>query len=139
MSFLIFPEGSERTLNKTVHISTTLTPVLSDIGRPRGSSQHLLSLLLHPYFKLKNIFVQVFQHFISRVRQKLHIVLCMSPVGEAFRSRCRMFPSLVNCCTIDWFVQVGDIPGYLFGKMDSLGFKGVTHCPRITQAYLHWL
>uniref|UniRef100_A0A4X2L0J5 Dynein axonemal heavy chain 6 n=1 Tax=Vombatus ursinus TaxID=29139 RepID=A0A4X2L0J5_VOMUR len=48
---------------------------------------------------------EVFQFFISRVRQKLHIVLCMSPVGEAFRSRCRMFPSLVNCCTIDWFVQ----------------------------------
>ncbi|XP_054557772.1 dynein axonemal heavy chain 6 isoform X4 [Talpa occidentalis] len=48
---------------------------------------------------------EVFQCFISRVRQKLHIVLCMSPVGETFRSRCRMFPSLVNCCTIDWFVQ----------------------------------
>uniref|UniRef100_F7E4I9 Dynein axonemal heavy chain 6 n=1 Tax=Ornithorhynchus anatinus TaxID=9258 RepID=F7E4I9_ORNAN len=47
----------------------------------------------------------VFQYFINQVRQKLHIVLCMSPVGEAFRSRCRMFPSLVNCCTIDWFVQ----------------------------------
>lgn len=30
----------------------------------------------------------------------------MSPVGDSFRSRCRMFPSLVNCCTIDWFVQV---------------------------------
>lgn len=27
----------------------------------------------------------------------------MSPIGEAFRRRCRMFPSLVNCCTIDWF------------------------------------
>ncbi|KAK3507623.1 hypothetical protein QTP70_031174 [Hemibagrus guttatus] len=48
---------------------------------------------------------EVFQYFISRVREKLHIVLCMSPVGDAFRSRCRMFPSLVNCCTIDWFVQ----------------------------------
>uniref|UniRef100_A0A4W6E6H0 Dynein axonemal heavy chain 6 n=1 Tax=Lates calcarifer TaxID=8187 RepID=A0A4W6E6H0_LATCA len=45
------------------------------------------------------------EYFISRVREKLHIVLCMSPVGDAFRSRCRMFPSLVNCCTIDWFVQ----------------------------------
>ncbi len=50
--------------------------------------------------------LQVFQFFISRVREKLHIVLCMSPVGDSFRSRCRMFPSLVNCCTIDWFVQV---------------------------------
>ncbi|KAM6971776.1 dynein axonemal heavy chain 6 [Aplochiton taeniatus] len=48
---------------------------------------------------------EVFQFFISRVREKLHIVLCMSPVGDSFRSRCRMFPSLVNCCTIDWFVQ----------------------------------
>ena len=27
----------------------------------------------------------------------------MSPIGDAFRRRLRMFPSLVNCCTIDWF------------------------------------
>lgn len=27
----------------------------------------------------------------------------MSPVGDAFRNRLRMFPSLINCCTIDWF------------------------------------
>ncbi|KAM3623278.1 uncharacterized protein V6R79_009492 [Siganus canaliculatus] len=47
---------------------------------------------------------EVFQYFISQVRKKLHIVLCMNP-GDAFRSRCRMFPSLVKCCTIDWFVQ----------------------------------
>eukprot|EP00049_Salpingoeca_infusionum_P016632 m.342064 g.342064 ORF g.342064 m.342064 type:complete len:4133 (+) comp16119_c0_seq2:317-12715(+) len=47
----------------------------------------------------------VFQYFINRVRDRLHIVLCMSPVGEAFRARCRMFPSTVNCCTIDWFTE----------------------------------
>lgn len=41
--------------------------------------------------------------FINRVRDQLHIVLAMSPVGEAFRARCRLFPSLVNCCTIDWY------------------------------------
>ena len=29
----------------------------------------------------------------------------MSPVGEAFRVRCRQFPSLINCCTIDWFSE----------------------------------
>lgn len=27
----------------------------------------------------------------------------MSPIGDAFRTRLRMFPSLINCCTIDWF------------------------------------
>lgn len=31
------------------------------------------------------------------------MVLCFSPVGDAFRQRLRMFPSLVNCTTIDWF------------------------------------
>jgi len=41
--------------------------------------------------------------FAARVRANLHIVLCMSPVGEAFRRRLRMFPSLVNCAAIDWF------------------------------------
>ena len=43
------------------------------------------------------------QHFIYLVRENLHVVLCMSPIGAGFRTRCRMFPSLVNCCTIDWF------------------------------------
>lgn len=41
--------------------------------------------------------------FINRSREFIHVVLCMSPVGESFRSRCRQFPSLINCCTIDWF------------------------------------
>ena len=37
------------------------------------------------------------------MRDNLHIILATSPVGDTFRNRCRMFPSLVNCCTIDWF------------------------------------
>jgi len=41
--------------------------------------------------------------YIERVRDNFHIVLAMSPIGSAFRTRCRMFPALVNCCTIDWF------------------------------------
>ena len=41
--------------------------------------------------------------FISRVRDYLHIVLAMSPIGDAFRNNLRQFPSLVNCCTINWF------------------------------------
>ena len=41
--------------------------------------------------------------FIARVRDRLHVVLAMSPVGDALRVRCRQFPSLINCTTIDWF------------------------------------
>ncbi|XP_063993893.1 dynein axonemal heavy chain 3 [Diachasmimorpha longicaudata] len=42
--------------------------------------------------------------FIERVKKFLHIVLTMSPIGDAFRNRIRMFPSLINCCTIDWYM-----------------------------------
>jgi dynein heavy chain len=29
--------------------------------------------------------------------------LAFSPVGDQFRNRCRQFPSIINCCTIDWY------------------------------------
>jgi dynein heavy chain, axonemal len=29
--------------------------------------------------------------------------LCFSPVGDAFRTRARKFPALINCTVIDWF------------------------------------
>jgi dynein heavy chain len=47
--------------------------------------------------------VALWNFFVERVREQLHVVLAMSPIGDAFRTRIRMFPSLVNCCTIDWF------------------------------------
>jgi dynein heavy chain len=46
---------------------------------------------------------QLYNLFLDMVRSNLHIVLCMSPIGDAFRTRLRMYPSLINCCTIDWF------------------------------------
>jgi len=45
----------------------------------------------------------LFSAYLSRVKKNVHVVLAFSPVGDAFRNRLRMFPSLVNCCTIDWF------------------------------------
>eukprot|EP01135_Chromosphaera_perkinsii_P005558 Nk52_evm107s352 gene=Nk52_evmTU107s352 len=47
----------------------------------------------------------LYSFFIDRVRSNLHIVLCMSPVGDPFRDRLRKFPSLINCTTIDWFSE----------------------------------
>ena len=45
----------------------------------------------------------IFDFFISRVRSRLHLVFSTSPSGSLFRQRCRIYPSLVNCCTIDWY------------------------------------
>jgi dynein heavy chain, axonemal len=46
--------------------------------------------------------------FIERCKANLHVVLAFSPVSDSFRSRLRQFPSLVNCCTIDWFTSWPD-------------------------------
>ncbi|XP_018345947.1 PREDICTED: dynein heavy chain 7, axonemal-like [Trachymyrmex septentrionalis] len=45
----------------------------------------------------------LFNLFVQICRDQLHIVVTMSPIGDAFRNRIRKFPALVNCCTIDWF------------------------------------
>lgn len=79
--------------------------------------------------------MELWGFFVEQCREHLHVVLCMSPIGEAFRwvkarpgmdgqspclphlhvitarttpvdahrERLRQNPSLVNCCTIDWF------------------------------------
>lgn len=47
--------------------------------------------------------LQILAFFVGRCKAKLHIVLCFSPIGSSFRTRLRLYPSLVNCCTIDWY------------------------------------
>ena len=53
--------------------------------------------------KIDSTPLSMYNFFIERVKEHLHVVLAMSPIGDAFRNRLRMFPSLINCCTIDWF------------------------------------
>ncbi|CAG9462277.1 unnamed protein product [Pedinophyceae sp. YPF-701] len=42
-------------------------------------------------------------YYVAKCRSLLHVVLAMSPVGDALRSRCRNFPGMVNNTVIDWF------------------------------------
>ncbi|XP_069071115.1 dynein axonemal heavy chain 10 [Pleurodeles waltl] len=46
----------------------------------------------------------VWQFFVNKSANNLHIVLGMSPVGDTLRTRCRNFPGLVNNTGIDWFL-----------------------------------
>lgn len=52
------------------------------------------------------------EFFVEKVRANLHLVLCFSPTsngggggggGSVLRRRCRRFPALVTCTTVDWF------------------------------------
>jgi dynein heavy chain len=45
----------------------------------------------------------IWQFFVQSVRENLHIALAFSPIGEGFRARCRQFPSIINCASIDWY------------------------------------
>jgi len=75
---------------------------------------------------------EVMSYFIDMCKKNLHIVLAFSPIGDNFRRRVRMFPSLVNCCTIDWFHEWPDaalqsVANYFLGKMgmEDQVLKGV--------------
>ena len=54
----------------------------------------------------------------------------MSPLGDQFATRLRMFPSLVSCCTIDWFTEwpeealIGVGKGQLMDYEQELGIEG---------------
>uniref|UniRef100_A0A182NRZ8 AAA+ ATPase domain-containing protein n=1 Tax=Anopheles dirus TaxID=7168 RepID=A0A182NRZ8_9DIPT len=63
------------------------------IGQCRGAAQE------HGYAPSKD---GVWSFFLDRAIRNLHVVLCMSPEGDALRNRCRNFPGLVGSTTIDW-------------------------------------
>lgn len=46
----------------------------------------------------------IYDYFVNRLRDNLHVVLCFSPVGTKFRERARKFPALFGECSIDWFL-----------------------------------
>uniref|UniRef100_A0A8C0W387 Dynein axonemal heavy chain 1 n=1 Tax=Castor canadensis TaxID=51338 RepID=A0A8C0W387_CASCN len=71
-----------------------------------AEEQDLIVNTMRPYIQeqgLQPTKANLMAAYTGRVRSNIHMVLCMSPIGEVFRARLRQFPSLVNCCTIDWF------------------------------------
>uniref|UniRef100_A0A663MBF2 Dynein axonemal heavy chain 12 n=1 Tax=Athene cunicularia TaxID=194338 RepID=A0A663MBF2_ATHCN len=54
-------------------------------------------------YRTSEVPLALFAFFVNCCKENLHIVVAFSPIGDAFRNRLRQFPSLINCCTIDWF------------------------------------
>uniref|UniRef100_A0A1A9ZFQ2 AAA+ ATPase domain-containing protein n=1 Tax=Glossina pallidipes TaxID=7398 RepID=A0A1A9ZFQ2_GLOPL len=44
----------------------------------------------------------VWAYFLGLCAENMHVVLCMSPSGDALRNRCRSFPGLIGSTYIDW-------------------------------------
>jgi len=72
--------------NDETQIINTMRPLAQAAGEP------LTKVAMHSFF-------------VKRIKQHIHLIICMSPLGEAFRTRLRNFPSLVNNCTIDYFAE----------------------------------
>jgi dynein heavy chain len=75
--------------------------------------------------------MNMFQQYLGRVKKNIHFIIAMSPLGELFRTRLRKFPSLVNCCTLDWFSEWPEeaLMGVALGALTEtdLELKDFTH------------
>ncbi|XP_053321162.1 dynein axonemal heavy chain 3-like [Spea bombifrons] len=84
-------------------LSTGDVPTLFNNEEKLEVIEKMCQLLPAPEIRAEDIPSDLYSKFKNRIRKNLHIVLAFSPTGEAFRHHLRHYPSLVNCCTVDWF------------------------------------
>jgi dynein heavy chain len=63
------------------------------------------------------------EYFFNKVKDNLHLSICMSPLGKGFKDYCRMYPALINNTTIDWFMKwpedaLSEVAQRFIGKMN---------------------
>lgn len=52
---------------------------------------------------------KIFEYLLYRIKMNIHMILCMSPVGDKLRVRARKFPGILSCTNIDWFHEWPDV------------------------------
>lgn len=67
-------------------------------------TQNLIPVMKKELPRIPPTFDNLYDYFIARSRKNLHVVLCLSPLGQKFRSRSLKFPGLISGCTMDWFI-----------------------------------
>ena len=55
--------------------------------------------------KIRGVKLTPYEIFMRRCKRNLHLLLIMSPDGNKLQNYFRKYPSLVNCTTIDWFLN----------------------------------
>ncbi|KAL7295702.1 hypothetical protein TKK_0011053 [Trichogramma kaykai] len=68
----------------------------------------------------------VWSFFVKRSSENMKIALSMSPSGDTLRNRCRSYPGLVNCTTIDWIFPW---PEQALQAVASVTLRDITHIP----------
>lgn len=68
----------------------------------------------------------LWNYFMDKARDNLHIVLAMSPAGDLLRVRCRNFPGLVSNTGINWFFPwpieaLVSVARYYLEEVEDLG------------------
>ncbi|XP_050671120.1 dynein axonemal heavy chain 3 isoform X2 [Leptidea sinapis] len=90
--------------------------------------------------KMETTPLAMFGFYVERVKANLRIVLAMSPIGDSFRNRLRMFPSLINCCTIDWFTSwpseaLERVASMFIAKMENVDEQLQLSCVQMCQLF----
>ena len=73
---------------------------------------------------------EIWLYFLRKCKENIHIVLAMSQIGDDFKRRLRMFPSLVNCCAIDWFLPwpqeaLQSVAEHFLQKVEDIPVEGI--------------
>ncbi|XP_059059125.1 dynein axonemal heavy chain 3 [Achroia grisella] len=90
--------------------------------------------------KIETTPLAMFGYYVERVKANLRIVMAMSPIGDSFRNRLRMFPSLINCCTIDWFTAwppeaLERVASMFISRIESVDEELCTACVEMCQLF----
>lgn len=54
--------------------------------------------------------------FFGNIKDNMHLSICFSPIGQAFKDYCKQYPALINNTTIDWFMGWPDEALYEVAK-----------------------
>lgn len=65
------------------------------------------------------------EFFFNNIKDNLHLSICFSPIGEAFKDYAKQYPALINNTTIDWFMgwptdALTEVAQKFLGQMEGI-------------------